>query len=76
MDEELSMVLKTVIPIAAVALVLLLLYSFLPLWLFIITVAVVAVVAAVPKFRNAVMQALKPPAEAGPDAASTEKKEK
>ena len=59
MDDELSMLLKTVIPLAAAALVLLLLYSFLPLWLFAIVAVAAAVVAAIPKTRNAVKNALK-----------------
>jgi hypothetical protein len=76
MDDELSMLLKTVIPLAAAALVLLLLYSFLPLWLFITVVIVAAAVAAIPKTRNAVINALKPPADNASPAATPENSEK
>jgi hypothetical protein len=66
-NEELSMVLGTVVPIAVVGLLGLVLYAFLPFWLFIATLVVIAVVAAIPKSRNAVINSLKSP----PDSAST-----
>src|ERR1051326_3575827 len=73
-NQELSMVLSTVIPIAAVALVGILLYAFLPFWLFIVAIVVIAVVAAVPKTRYAVINAFKPPPD--PDTNSTEQAKK
>ena len=60
-DEELSILLKTVIPLAAVSLLGLVLYALLPFWLFVVAIVIIAVVAAVPKTRNAIINAFKPP---------------
>jgi membrane protein implicated in regulation of membrane protease activity len=75
MDNELAMLLKTVIPIAAVALGLLLLYSFLPLWLFVTVVVVALAVAASPKARAAVKRALAPPDDASSGEAPSDRAE-
>ena len=74
-NQELSMLMTTVVPIAAVALIGLLLYSFLPFWLFIVVTAILAIVALVPKLRNGVINALKPPADAE-DTKSTQQPDK
>ena len=76
MDEELSMILKTIVPLAAVSLVLLLLYSFLPLWLFVTVVVVALAVAASPKARAAIKNALAAPPDVKPGSPPPESAEK
>ena len=77
MDDELSMLLRTVIPIAAVALISLILYWLLPFWLFVVAVVAILAVAASSKARAAIKNALMPPPEVesqAPPSDSAEKK--
>ena len=76
MDEELSMLLKTVIPLAAVILGLLVLYWLLPLWLFATVVVVGLGVAASPKARAAIKKALQPPPDVETDATAADSADK
>ena len=76
MNDELAMLLKTVIPLAAVSLALLVLYSYLPLWMFVVVLVATAGVAASPKARTAIKNALAPPADPQSGNAATDNTEK
>ncbi len=61
MDDQLDMLLKTVIPIAGVALALGLMFWLLPMWLVGVLVVVALAVVSNPKARSAIKKALAPP---------------
>ena len=61
MDDQLEMLLKTVIPIAGVALALGLMFWLLPMWLVGVLVVVALAVVSNPKARSAIKKALAPP---------------
>ena len=61
LDDQLEMLLKTVIPIAGVALALGLMFWLLPMWLVGVLVVVALAVVSNPKARSAIKKALAPP---------------